>query len=279
MSVLSRHMKRQSVMKACMFGILLSLALTAHADEPARNLAGTLTKFANQKLAEPGRPVWLKRTSVKFGVADRQPTWMIKTLQPVRQSNNETLFLQGRLRQDSESAVSNIGSAYRWRTADNAWALGLNGFYDQDFQSSAERFSIGAEAFSRSTSVRANLYSAIDSPVANSDRLALDGFDLKLETPAPFLRQTHLSIKTYQWNESTNGEPEQGWRAALKTSPSHSLSMELGAGRSPLKEAELFMNLTYHFGQRSKRKTAVTDRLAPQHNHIVREYNLLAGNS
>ncbi|MBZ0106874.1 MAG: inverse autotransporter beta domain-containing protein [Sulfuricella denitrificans] len=266
-------------MKASLFGLLLlPLALPAHADEQMRKLAATLTNFTNQKLTEPGSPSWLKRTRVQFGVAGEQPAWMINTLHPVRQSREETLFLQGRLRQEDGSLVSNIGSGYRWRTAGDRWTLGLNGFYDQEVNSSAERFSIGGEAFGRNTSLRANLYNAIDGHADPSGHLALDGFDIKLETPAPLLRQTRLSLEAYQWNPLSHITSMQGWSAALKTRPGHRLSMELGAGRSTRDETALFVNLTYHFGNRSKPAPSATDRLSPQHTRIAREYNLQAGN-
>lgn len=272
-------MKRQAVMKACMFGILLALAFSAQADEALRNLAGTLTKFTNQKLTEPGRPAWLKRTTVQFGVAGKQPTWMVKTLQPVRQTRDETVFLQGRVRQDGESVVSNIGSGYRWLTAEDNLALGLNGFYDQELRSSTERFSIGGEVFSENASLRANLYNAVGGPADTSGRLALDGFDLQLEAPNPLLRNTRLSLKTYQWHPATHIGAVQGWSAALKTNPNHKLNMELGASRRTRDETALFVNLTYHFGHTGKRKPAIFDRLAPQRTRIVREYNLQAGSS
>lgn len=270
--------KLQAIMKTFAFGILLFLlALSAHADGQMSTLAGTLTKFTNQKMTEPGSPIWLKRSSVKFGMAGDQPTWMINTLQPVRQDRDETVFLQGRLRQDDGSVVSNIGSGYRWLAADDTWTLGVNGFYDQDIRSSAERFSIGGEAFGRNTSLRANLYNAIGAP-AGASRLALDGFDFRFETPTPLLRKARLSVEAYQWNPASNITSMQGWSAALKTGPRHNLSMEIGAGRSTLDETAVFMNLTFHFGNQAKRKSSVSDRLSPQQTRIVREYNLQAGN-
>lgn len=273
-------MKRKAIMKTCLFGILLlPVVLSAHADEQMRKLASTLTKFTNQKMTEPGRPLWLKRSSVEFSAAGEQPTWMINTLQPVRRDQDETVFLQGRLRQEDGSVVSNIGSGYRWLTADDTWALGLNGFYDQDVHSSAERFSIGGEAFGRNTSLRANLYNAIGEHAGTTGQLALDGFDFKFETPTPFLQKTRLSIEAYQWNPASRITSMQGWSAALKTSPGSRLSMELGAGRSTRDETALYMNLTYHFGNRAKRKPVASDRLSPQQTRIVREYNLQAGNS
>lgn len=272
-------MKRKIVTKACLFGILLfPAALSVHADEQMHKLAGTLTRFANQKMTEPGSPVWLKRSSVKFGMAGDQPTWMINTVQPVRQDRDETVFLQGRLRQEDGSVVSNIGSGYRWLAADDAWTLGLNGFYDLDAQSSVERFSIGGEIFARSTSLRANLYNAMGAPTGNTGQLALDGFDFRFETPSQFLRKARLSVEAYQWNPASKITSMQGWSAALKTSPRHNLSMEIGAGRSTRDETAIFMNLTYHFGNRAKRKPSASDRLSPQQTRIVRDYNLLAGN-
>lgn len=260
-----------------MFGILLPLALPSHADGQFNTLAGSLTKLANQVLTDSGRPGWLKRTSVKFGVAGRQPSWMIKTVQPLRRTRSETVFVQGRLWQDEGNMVSNIGSGYRWLTADDTWILGLNGFYDQDVQSSTERISIGGEVFRGNASVRANLYSAIGSHAATQS-LALDGFDLKLEVPTPFLRHGRLSVKTYQWSAPQGIEPVQGWSTVLKTKPHRKLSVALGASRSTHDETALFMNLTYHFGHPGKSKPAMFDRMAPQHTRIVREHKLLAGN-
>lgn len=267
-------------MKACIFGMLLLIALSAQADEQVRKLASTLTKFTNQKFTEPGKPVWLKRTSVKFGVAGKQPTWVIKTLQPVSEARNETVFMQGRLRKEDGSVVSNIGSGYRWFTDSARFALGLNGFYDQDSSSSTKRFSVGGEVFSKNASLRANLYNAVGGHAVTPGGLpARDGFDLHLEAPIPILRHTRLSLKTYQWNPSTSISSVQGWNAALKTNPHHKLSLELGASRSTRNEAALFMNLTYHYGSRNKRKPAIFDRLAPQQTQIVRDYTLQGGSS
>lgn len=264
-------------MKACLFGILWPLVLPSHADGQFNTLAGSLTKLTNQTLSDSGRPAWLKRTQVKFGVADRQPTWMIKTVQPLRQTRSEAVFVQGRLWQDEGNTVSNIGSGYRWLAADDTWILGLNGFYDQDVQSSTERISIGGEVFRGNASMRANLYSAIGSHAATPSQ-ALDGFDLKLEMPTPFLRHTRLSVKTYQWSVPERTEPVLGWSTALKTKPHEKLSVALGASRSTHEETAFFMNLTYHFGNPGKRQPTALDRLAPQRTHIVREHKLLAGN-
>ncbi|BAN34581.1 hypothetical protein SCD_n00739 [Sulfuricella denitrificans skB26] len=262
-------MKRQAVMSTCMFSILLPISPSTFADEQSRNLANTLTKLGNRALSAQYRPIWLKHTTIKFGMANNQPTLMIKTLRPIRQTHNETVFLQGKLRQEDGGVTTNIGSGYRWLTADNTWALGLNGFYDQDTESNAEHISIGGEAFSENAVVRANLYNAI-----GSQPLALDGFDLKVEVPTPFPNHARLSLKAYQWNASTTIKPVQGWRTALKANPNKKLSVELGASHNTWDEAKLFLNLTYYFGHYSKHKPTVFDRLAPRHTHIVREFTM-----
>ncbi|TCV90560.1 inverse autotransporter beta domain-containing protein [Sulfurirhabdus autotrophica] len=274
-------MKRQAVMKACTFAFLLPFTLTALADEQSYKLADRLTKLTNQTISDHQRPIWLKNTTVKFGVANEETVWMVNTLQPVWQSRFETVFLQGKLKQRYSRMVSNIGSGYRWLTADNNLVLGLNGFYDQDVKTNAERFSIGGEAFSEDTSVRANVYNAIGELTALPDgqSLALNGYDLKLETPAPIFRNTRLSFKTYQWNTSTSIEPVQGWKTSIKTFPNNKLKVELGASSSTLAETEVFLNLTYQFGKHNKQKSAIFDKLAPQRTRVVREFAMQAEDS
>jgi hypothetical protein len=252
------------------------MAHSALADEQSQNLANALTKLGNRELTAQYRPIWLKHTTVKFGMVNRQPTWLIKTLHPVRQTRHETVFLQGKLRQENGGMVANMGSGCRWLTAGSAWVLGLNGFYAQDDRSKTEHASIGGEAFSEDTVIRANLYNAVGSHAAALGKLPLDldGFDLKIEAPTPFLRQTRLSLKTYQWNAATTIKPVQGWSTAVKTTPNNNLSVELGASRSTQDASEFFLNLTYYFGHQRKHKPALFDRLAPQRTRILREFTL-----
>lgn len=270
-------MQRHAFMKTCMLVMLGILPLSTLAEEVSPDLSVALTKLANHTILKQDKPIRAKRTTVRFSVANRHPAWELKTLHPLQLTRTESVFLQGRLKQKSASMVSNVGSGYRWLIPDNNWVLGVNGFYDEELRSSTERVSVGGEAFSKNTSLHANLYSALGGHPGQAP--ACDGYDLKFETTAPFLTDTRLRFNAYKWNATSDTKLERGWSTALKASPSDKLGMELGASRNAQNETGIFINLTYHFDKRNKGKATLFNPLAPQHTRIVREFDMHSGSS
>ena len=112
-------------------------------------------------------------------------------------------FFQGSLfLSDDSRETINLGLATRNLVSDDTMLVGANIFYDHELDHNHQRASIGLEAITSVGSITYNEYWGLSDKKTGVDGFkeeALDGRDLKLGIPLPYLPTTSLNIRSFQW--------------------------------------------------------------------------------
>jgi len=108
---------------------------------------------------------------------------------------------------------TNFGLGYRNYNSEHNLVLGVNSFYDHEFSSNHYRVGIGGEIKKGLLDLNINYYEALsgtkDVKVKNIDgtEKALDGFDLELGHPLPYLPWTRVFIAYSKFNGHLGEDP------------------------------------------------------------------------
>jgi len=257
-------MKQETL--ALALGVLF--ALPANSGENTERAIDVVEDLAGHALnkRKTDFPDWLKRTDISIDVQENQkPAWSIETIQPLNQTDWNTLFWQGRIAHSNSDNTYNLGIGYRHLIRDKTWLFGTNAFFDLTGEHSHQRLGVGAEALGQYASFRANYYNAISgtkttaisSGIATTEQ-ALDGYDLELEAPLPYLPWARFLLKGFRWDRTTTSNVD-GYTAGLRMHPFSRLDIELGATDDNYTSTEWFLKMSWHFGQPKHVEYTATD--------------------
>jgi len=201
-------------------------------------------------------PGWLRRTDFVFDFQENnKPSYSIESIQPLYESNLDTTFIQGRAAYSNNNGTYNIGAGYRRLLQDKTWMFGLNSFYDRTSRYQHQRWGVGAEVFNQYATFRANYYDAFTGAKTTlvsggntTTERALDGGDISLETPVPFLPWAVLTAEGFYWKTINLDKNIKGWTAGLRMYPMDYLEIEAGYTDDNIRASEAFVQLTWHFG-------------------------------
>lgn len=209
--------------------------------EKAFQFGNNLLDFYLQNRKDCG-PEWLKTTDIQFNVdQNHKPVYSIETLLPwgkVR-DNGTTMFWQGRYAHDSsKSSTANLGLGWRRLSQDKSNIIGLNFFYDYNFEYNLSRIGVGAENFNKLAEYRLNWYQ----PVSGSRQTgvsylnngilyeyirAVGGLDFEAGTSFKNIPWLKFYAGGYYWNNKYNADERGGrLRTSLQISPR--LNIEIG---------------------------------------------------
>ena len=156
------------------------------------------------------KPGWLARSSGEFEVnSETDPRFSVETVQPLIQSPDQTftLFTQGRAAYRDDDWTTNAGLGLRYLAPSRMWMVGVNGWYDRTYDEDHERWGVGAEIFGPLLTGRANLYEATsgtkiisETATQRVEERAVDGYDMELEGPLPYLPWARLSVTYFEWD-------------------------------------------------------------------------------
>ncbi len=100
----------------------------------------------------------------------------------------------------NQGLVGNLGLGQRWVAGD--WLLGYNTFYDNEFDDSLRRASVGAEAWGENLRLSANYYHPLGdwrmSDISQQTRMA-HGYDITAQARLPFYRHINTSVSLEQY--------------------------------------------------------------------------------
>ncbi|MEL0091406.1 MAG: inverse autotransporter beta domain-containing protein [Rhodospirillales bacterium] len=249
--------------KTILISLLFGLSVTTFngyagdADKAAVVAANRAIGSATNALSGSNLPEWLKRTDIDIGIQENlRESFTIETIQPLFMDDVNTAFFQGRLTHDGheEDETINLGLGYRYLTPNKTWLLGVNGWYDHTFDLNHKRVGLGLEAIGEYLTFRSNYYDAVSGwktvslvDGVTTEEKALDGYDIELETPVPYLPWARLSGKAYKW-EAINVDDVEGFTVALRMNPTGNTELTLGVTEDDTKN-EVFLNLTWYFGR------------------------------
>ena len=175
----------------------------------------------------------------------------ILVVMPLSDINDKknTTFTQGSIYlSDGDQETLNLGIGQRRLIDNENLMLGANMFFDEEFTSRHRRASFGVEAITSVGSLRANQYYGLSGwkTVKGIREKALDGHDMEVGAPLPYLPWTKAYYRTFEW-EGASGTPDlKGDEMSLEANLPLGLNVEVGkrSNDNSTKDRE-FVSLTW----------------------------------
>lgn len=209
------------------------------------------SSYFDSILNSTNRPGWLTRTDITYSIQQKNtPVSGIETIQPLYVDLASTLFAQGRASYNDGSTTINLGLGYRYLTLDKQYMWGLNAFFDENVRYIHKRLGIGAEFFMPYVTFRANYYDALTGQHFVGNNLferPLDGYDLGVETPVPYVSWMRFTLKGYHW-EGVNASNVNGGLINLRMFPARQLEVDVGVADDNNQNGQAFLTANYYFG-------------------------------
>ena len=156
---------------------------------------------------------------------------VVKPLSDINDKEN-TLFTQASLfLSDNSRETINLGIGKRKLVSNDTWMLGANLFYDHELEYDHQRASIGFEAISSVASLRLNQYYGLSGWRTGFDSVtekALDGQDIEVGAPLPYLPWTNFAYRHFEWHGSDGADDQKGDEISLEAKLPAGLNIEVG---------------------------------------------------
>ena len=257
----------------------------------AQDLKKELTKKSNDYISGGLEGIFpTAEVSLSSGTSDKV-TGSILFVSPLSDINNKenTLFTQGSIYfSDDDRETLNLGIGNRKLLINNTLMLGANIFYDTEIDYGHTRTSFGLEAISSVGSLRANQYYAIsgEKDVGDSQEKALDGSDIEVGVPLPYLPWTNLYLRTFEWEGVDGAADLKGDEMSLEAKLPLGLNLEVGKrSNDGASEDKEFIKLTWTCCSNKEQDFGISDKayslttVADQRFQKVRRQNLIVKQS
>jgi adhesin/invasin len=175
---------------------------------------------------------------------------------PLFNSKNiyNTTFLQGSLfltREDRYRQTLNVGLGERFLLMDKKLLVGFNSFYNHEFPYNHKRASFGFETRSSVGEINANKYyrlSTWNGGYNGIQEKALDGQDIEIGVPLPYINWTKAYLKKFKWESPSGSSDSKGDQFSLRASLPFGFSIEGGrkSYSTAFKSDENFFKLTWN---------------------------------
>ena len=168
-------------------------------------------------------------------------------------------FTQGSIYfSDNDQETLNLGIGQRRLLDNENLILGANMFFDEEFTSRHRRASFGVEAITSVGSLRANQYYGLSGwkTVKGIREKALDGHDMEVGAPLPYLPWTKAYYRTFEWEGASGTSDLQGDEVSLEANLPFGLNVEVGkrSNDNTTKDRE-FVSLTWKCCYKSDQQT------------------------
>ena len=195
-------------------------------------------------------------------------------------------FTQGSLYfSDNDQETLNLGIGQRRLLDNENLMVGANMFFDEEFTSRHRRASFGLEAITSVGSLRANQYYGLSGwkTVKGVREKALDGHDMEVGAPLPYLPWTKAYYRTFEWEGASGVGDLKGDEMSLEANLPFGLNVEVGkrSNDNSTKDRE-FVSLTWKCCYKSDQQTfGISDKaysltsVADQRFQKVRRQNLI----
>jgi hypothetical protein len=178
------------------------------------------------------------------------------TVQPLydNQAAGRATFFQGSIIALDDNETLNLGLGQRWILNDGMAIAGLNLFYDNEWDVGHERMSIGGELLTSVGDIRVNSYKALTNGKTNDDgneEKALDGMDVELALPLPYLPSTRIHAKSFKWDGEDGADDLEGDTLSVRTALPYGFALEAGTtlfDNSAKQDAD-FVSLTFNIAR------------------------------
>ena len=168
-------------------------------------------------------------------------------------------FTQGSIYfSDNDQETLNLGIGQRRLIDNENLMLGANMFFDEEFTSRHRRASFGVEAITSVGSLRANQYYGLSGwkTVKGVREKALDGHDMEVGAPLPYLPWTKAYYRTFEWEAASGTDDLKGDEMSLEANLPFGLNVEVGkrSNDNTTKDRE-FVSLTWKCCYKSDQQT------------------------
>ena len=168
-------------------------------------------------------------------------------------------FTQGSIYfSDNDQETLNLGIGQRRLLDNENLMVGANMFFDEEFTSRHRRASFGVEAITSVGSLRANQYYGLSGwkTVKGVREKALDGHDMEVGAPLPYLPWTKAYYRTFEWEGASGTADLEGDEMSLEASLPFGLNVEVGkrSNDNSTKDRE-FVSLTWKCCYKSDQQT------------------------
>ena len=271
------------VKKIILISTLLVFGLSAHAADIKNKFMNNFNSYLNDSL---GQLFPTSEVSLSSGTTN-EVTGSILVIKPLSDinDNENILFTQGSLFLSDESRETlNLGIGKRKLVNDDTLLIGANLFYDHELDYDHQRASVGIEAISSVGSFRLNQYYGLSGWTAGLDNVqekALNGQDIEVGAPLPYLPWTNLYYRSFNWEGASGATDLEGDEISLEAKFSN-FNVEVGKrSNDGVTEDEEFLKITYTCCNNSNSEVGISDTaynltsVADQKFAKVRRQNLI----
>ncbi|MBD1133870.1 inverse autotransporter beta domain-containing protein [Pelagibacterales bacterium SAG-MED48] len=271
------------VKKIILISTLLVFGLSAHAADIKNKFMNNFNSYLNDSL---GQLFPTSEVSLSSGTTN-EVTGSILVIKPLSDinDNENILFTQGSLFLSDESRETlNLGIGKRKLVNDDTLLIGANLFYDHELDYDHQRASVGIEAISSVGSFRLNQYYGLSGWTAGLDNVqekALNGQDIEVGAPLPYLPWTNLYYRSFNWDGASGATDLEGDEISLEAKFSN-FNVEVGKrSNDGVTEDEEFLKITYTCCNNSNSEVGISDTaynltsVADQKFAKVRRQNLI----
>ena len=187
---------------------------------------------------------------------------VVKPLSDINDNEN-ILFTQGSLfLSDNSRETLNLGIGKRKLLNNDTLLIGANLFYDHELDYDHQRASVGIEAISSVGSLRLNQYYGLSNKkkgLNDVNEEALDGQDIEVGAPLPYLPRTNFSYRSFEWKGVDGTEDQKGDEISLEAKFS-GFNIEVGkrSNDGSTKDNE-FIKLTWTCCSKDQEEISVSD--------------------
>ena len=247
--------------KIILISTLLVFGLSAHAADIKNKFMNNFNSYLNDSL---GQLFPTSEVSLSSGTLN-EVTGSILVVKPLSDMNdNENiLFTQGSLfLSDNSRETLNLGIGKRRLLNDDTLLIGANLFYDHELDYDHQRASVGLEAISSVGSLRLNQYYGLSGWTTGLDNVkekALNGQDIEVGAPLPYLPWTNFSYRSFQWDGASGAADLKGDEISLEAKFS-GFNVEVGKrSNDGVTEDNEFLKLTWTCCNKDQEEIGISD--------------------
>jgi len=148
-----------------------------------------------------------------------------------RAESNDLFFTQGSISRFDRRTTTNIGVGYRRLVLDEKLLLGVNSFFDYEWPYNHSRASVGAEIRTTVGEINFNYYWGMSGwkfGTNGFEERALDGYDVELGLPLPYMPRAKLYGKIMEWTGQTGDFSEKGVSYSFEGEFYNGVFLEIG---------------------------------------------------
>jgi adhesin/invasin len=250
------------VKKIILISSLLVFGLSANAADIKNKFMNNFNSYLNDSL---GQLFPTSEVSLSSGTTN-EVTGSILVVKPLSDinDNENILFTQGSLfLSDDSRETLNLGIGKRKLVNNNTLLIGANLFYDHELDYDHQRASVGIEAISSVGSFRLNQYYGLSGWTTGLDNVqekALNGQDIEVGAPLPYLPWTNFSYRSFQWDGASGAADLKGDEISLEAKLPIGLNIEVGKrSNDGVTEDNEFLKLTWTCCNKNQEEISISD--------------------